>query len=359
MSDKEAKLNSKQRRKHDDEHVRRSRLEEPNLALNTLVWAAELKILEDEDCAGVRTRGIATNKRKRTGGCESDNSTTAVATAVPLHREQNCELKGGKGEKQHFTTNSGEECTKGTPMALRKDENSGKGGGQTKRTAVAPRLPPIDMRLALSSLPNPPSSAPGADEPTQVPILDDGSVKDSDEAHIDVYSPCSRVSVSNQGIAADTGSVLVVPAEKVMLGIADYTPLLCTSNVRKWQCHTANDKDFFFCPEGLLVQCHRCTGKNRTNGILTMRRPYDLSHWIEHCNTAGHRDSMATWAAEIEFARESGRKKKTQRKSNMLNYFTVNKKKTRGEVASPKTPNNSVINIDANTNGTTSCLRNV
>ena len=59
-----------------------------------------------------------------------------------------------------------------------------------------------------------------------------------------------------------------------------------------------------------------------------MRRKFDISHWTDHFNSAGHQHNLANLEAERGTKRKDGKKNKIQTRSNMLKYFLKKSKKT-------------------------------
>ena len=94
---------------------------------------------------------------------------------------------------------------------------------------------------------------------------------------------------------------------------------------KTWPSYILQDPFAKASDDGNTLDCISCNGIGRVKGKINMRFPFNTTNWdgkYGHIHAKGHLNAVAKIEAESKTNNIMGKKKVT----NILNYFTVNKK---------------------------------
>ena len=185
-----------------------------------------------------------------------------------------------------------------------------------------PDTPPTDMQS--DTLPSPLSGAP-SDAPSDVPSdMQSTSSKESVSGAVVSTSESKAADgeVTYNFVVKGNDLSSLVPT-KIM---PTTTPAVSKQKKKVWpdairdQQHAASLSE-----DGTFITCGACKGKGHSNGKVTMRHPFALGAWEDHCKTKKHSVAVANIEAEREREKKEGKRKK---QSGVTNYFkSLGKKK--------------------------------
>ena len=118
---------------------------------------------------------------------------------------------------------------------------------------------------------------------------------------------------------------------------------------KDWSDEIKADEWATLSSDGKTVVCSACQGKNnaRTNGVITMRIPFNEHKWNDHKKSKGHLQNAH--ARKLATLLDSNKKHKTHRDTQMTSFFPAASKKDKNpdtcSVASVRDSTTAIISI--------------